>query len=47
MQRRDLYTGNSLANRLLCKEDNAFWEEIKKINNCNNISIANSIDNVL
>ncbi len=25
----------------------AFWKEVKKINNCSNISIANSIDNVI
>ena len=38
-------TADILAKKLLCKDSKAFWSEIKKIN-CNNTSIAATIDNV-
>ena len=41
----DIKSANVLASKLLNKDENAFWKEIKKMNNCN-LPLANCIDGV-
>ena len=38
-------TADSLANKLLCKNDNVFWKEVKKMNQCN-VPVVSTIDGV-
>ena len=42
----DRNVANSIAKHLLCKDDKGFWKEIKKINNGNQVSLANCIDGI-